>query len=224
MADAAERLDDAQKWAVAMLVVKLIAGATALLGTAGFFAVTQVARETAEKVAEREAAAKAELVARNVSEGAVAQRLQMTAEFVAAVRTGITDLPVGAVLPVVGDNCPTQGWRRFDQPGRVIMVASRPDTGDQTFAARRTGGARTITLQRENLPPHAHHLIVPVASPPQPLARTGNGLGGATVGEYAYGGYHGRLTHDGGHEFLSTPMEILPPFIALVFCERVGAP
>ncbi|WP_271591817.1 hypothetical protein [Bradyrhizobium sp. CCBAU 65884] len=120
-------------------------------------------------------------------------------------------LPANAVIPFISESCPS-GWKELSVPGRFLVGASPTQRGGEQ------GGQSSVRLAEGNLPPHRHsvyqHAGYHLGGPP-PANRPdqqGAGAGDTTTG------VHGGTTSDGG--FPNLPFEIIPPWIAVRYCQR----
>jgi hypothetical protein len=121
-------------------------------------------------------------------------------------------LPANAIIPFISDICPT-GWRELPLPGRFLIGVSDTQRGGEK------GGNSSVTLSPDNLPPHQHgvyqHAGYHLGRPPAVQPEQGAGSGDTTTG------VHGGTTSDGG--FRNLPFEVVPPWIAVRYCQRVAA-
>ena len=125
-------------------------------------------------------------------------------------------IPEGAVVAFVGD-CPAAGWSPYAEgAGKVIIGAN----GE--FTLGQPGGSKEMSLGTENTPKHSHAfqgktvaLYGSAAAPGLNSIAAGHptiSLGGSYTPE-------GTVAESGNAE----PFSILPPYIALNLCRKVGA-
>ena len=144
-----------------------------------------------------------------------------------------TDLPSGAVVPFdLANQCP-DGWRPFvDGQNRVILGASfgLPDQlfrGRQMLTQRKYrdhGGVEEISLQEHHIGDHSHEVTYGTQDV-LTLDTTGNRTKSSRVGavytvEYKTSGGNPVSPLFAQPRGKGTPINNMPPYIALYFCKK----
>ncbi len=129
-------------------------------------------------------------------------------------------IPKGAVMAFNLAACP-DGWTQFTPArGRTILGVGQSTPEDTKYKLGTTGGAETHTLTIEEFPPHNHGLV-----------GAGNGSylkqWNATNAHYAVpcpnaraGSFRTSRLPNGWSEGEAKPHNTMPPFIALLYCEK----
>jgi hypothetical protein len=126
-------------------------------------------------------------------------------------------IPRNVVLAFdIREGCPSGGdWEEFKPAmGRFIIGAGKgEDLSPREFGI--VGGQERYVLTRENLPPHSHEVYQHAG---KIVGNTGvNGAGSAdtNLGSQV-------LPHTSGDgPGQSKPYDVIPPFIALIYCKKV---
>ncbi len=124
-------------------------------------------------------------------------------------------IPSGTIIAFKGTECPKEEWKPYkNAAGRAIIgVGAIPDGGPQ-FALEQQGGAHKVTLNEPNLPSHQHDTLLATQAE---YSIWGNGAARVSIYGTSHGNHPTGLTSSVG---AGVPFSILPPYVALRFCEK----
>jgi hypothetical protein len=194
-------LSPAQKWEVGLIVATLLGGSIALFGTAGVFFVKSAAENVATKAAV------------DTKQDLVAGVLKADPAFKQDISAKISPIPKATIAAFDVPNCP-EGWTEYaNARGRTIVGAGQGN-GLTARAYRETGGSEQLRLSIDQLPPHSFSARVPFV-----LNSAGDrfNAGGKDYPVVQPGGSVAAETNALGK---GTPIDMMPPYVVLVFCRK----
>lgn len=125
-------------------------------------------------------------------------------------------VPKGTVLAINTTKCPeADGWKPYDRgAGSVIVGVGKVPHNGPEFTLEQVGGNYQTILQERQLPSHRHNTLVAAK---ESYSEWGVGPSRTSVFGTQAAVHTTALTSPVGE---GQPIEIMPPFVALRFCEK----
>lgn len=134
--------------------------------------------------------------------------------------SGGAGLPAGAIVVfALGDGkCPDK-WREATELRGRFLIGAGQGTGLENKPYGQSGGAETVALKAENLPPHRHQVV---ASAGETIG-TSKGVpaadgGDETPAHSVRAGLTGEGIGPAGERLAAAPVKVMPPYLAYTFC------
>jgi microcystin-dependent protein len=142
---------------------------------------------------------------------------------VARHAVGGAGLPAGAIVAFAsGDGKCPEKWREATELRGRFLIGAGQGTGLENKPYGQPGGAETVALKAENLPPHRHQVVSSAGE----TIGTGAGVpaadgGDETPAHSVRAGLTGEGVGPGGERLAAAPVKVMPPYLAYTFC-RAG--